>query len=219
MSKATGRRPSASTVTLEMPPRLSAPRHRAGWGLQQQNVENACQWCPVATRSDVAVAHVAHDGRAGALGDPGGLAELERAESPVSRHPVENRLAVRAHELYWLRAKSREVGRDLAEELTYSDVKLTDLPDVGWCRGKHCRDPPAEVLDIRDRTVRHQVAQEAVALRCEFDQHRLDGVEGCPGDHPDHPHWFTTLLSGHLTGLTASSCEGRWRRAIRRRAG
>ena len=84
MSKATGSRPDASTVTLAIPPRFNAPRTVPAAGREKQDVEHARQRRSVPAGSDVAAAHVAHDRRPRPLGDPSGLTELERAERPVA---------------------------------------------------------------------------------------------------------------------------------------
>ena len=63
-------------MRFAIPPRFSA---RPGPGREQQRVEQRDQRRALAAGGDVAGAQVGDDGDAGALGDPRGLADLQRA--------------------------------------------------------------------------------------------------------------------------------------------
>ena len=172
----------------------------------------------MASRSDVAVAYIAHDGRPCRLGDPSRLTQLERAPRAVALHPVKDGLAVGANELHGLSPDLfGEVVRHFTEKLADGHIELADFTDVRRGGRKNCGNTVPETIGVRDRPMGDEITLEHLVLLEEICEHRLDRVEGSPRDHPDHAHCRPPIRDGHRAGVIVSSCEGRSRPAARLR--
>ena len=118
-------------------------------------------------RRYVAAAQIRHHRRVGPNCDPGRLPELQRAQSPVALHPVEDRLPVRDDEIRLPSAKRPSgFGSGLRERTPQTRVEhanLTRARGGGGQRFGYRRPQPRFVRDAaRPQGSQHQsVAFEA----------------------------------------------------------
>ena len=109
---------------------------------EQQVIDQRHQRRALAAGGDVAHAEVADHRSAGALGDHGGLADLQRRAQAARRaRAVHGGLAVRADEVHFLDrdARRRAHGkRRVGERLAEQDVELAQLGRVGLAPGRRC---------------------------------------------------------------------------------
>ena len=186
ISKASGSR-SAEHGDVGDAAEVERAARRGGGGAQQQHIEQAGQWCAVAPGGDVPVADVTYHGGARPLGDPGRLAQLQRAPGGGALDPVVDGLAVRAYGVH-APVRVRQVLGHVAEKLADGHVEAADLFDRGRRRGQYGRDVVAHRPRVGDGAVLDQVAHEAVPIELEVGQQGLDGVERRARDHADDAH-------------------------------
>jgi hypothetical protein len=181
------RRPRGHHREVGDPPEVERGAGRVG-AAEDQDVKEADERSALAAGRDIGAAEVGDDREPGALGDPGGPADLERAGDPTVRpHPVKDGLAV-GDQQRRSRMARHGLFRGCGEFLADGRVEPADGLHGGAVGGQRRSQRRRQSIGVRHGVVPERCEPQHVAVQVELGGGGVDPVHRRARHEPDDDH-------------------------------